>query len=106
MSTKRDYYEVLGVLTRASEQDLRDAYLQLAFEYHPDRNPGNVKVENAFRELSEAWSVLSDPVKRRAYDEGGHARADAVNEQSPSPKLTEKEAMSIVDWFFRKFSNG
>ena len=71
--TKRDYYEVLGVPKDADEAALKKAYRVLAKKYHPDANPGDKAAEAKFKEASEAYSVLSDPEKRRKYDQFGHA---------------------------------
>ena len=70
---KRDYYEVLGVARDASESDLKKAYRKLALENHPDRNPDDPEAEERFKEISEAYAVLSDAEKRSAYDRFGHA---------------------------------
>jgi len=71
--SKRDYYEVLGVPKDADEAALKKAYRVLAKKYHPDANPGDKEAEAKFKEASEAYSVLSDPEKRRKYDQFGHA---------------------------------
>ncbi|MDO4344714.1 MAG: molecular chaperone DnaJ [Eubacteriales bacterium] len=71
--TKRDYYEVLGVDRSADDATLKKAYRQLAKKYHPDMNPGDAEAEKKFKEASEAYAVLSDPEKRRQYDQFGHA---------------------------------
>ena len=73
MAEKRDYYEVLGVDRGADEATIKKAYRQLAKKYHPDMNPGDKEAEKKFKEASEAYSVLSDPDKRRQYDQFGHA---------------------------------
>ncbi len=70
---KRDYYEVLGVDKNADEAALKKAYRVLAKKYHPDMNPGDAEAEKKFKEASEAYAVLSDPEKRRQYDQFGHA---------------------------------
>ena len=70
---KRDYYEVLGVSKTADEAELKKAYRALAKKYHPDMNPGDAEAEKKFKEASEAYAVLSDPDKRRQYDQFGHA---------------------------------
>lgn len=70
---KRDYYEVLGVEKNADESAIKKAYRVLAKKYHPDMNPGDAEAEKKFKEASEAYAVLSDPEKRRQYDQYGHA---------------------------------
>ena len=76
MADKRDYYEVLGVDKNADEAALKKAYRVLAKKYHPDTNPGDKEAEAKFKEASEAYAVLSDPEKRRQYDQFGHAAFD------------------------------
>lgn len=73
MSTKRDYYEVLGVARDASEAEIKKAYRKLAVKYHPDRNPDDAEAEDKFKEAAEAYAVLSDSDKRARYDRFGHA---------------------------------
>ena len=73
MADKRDYYEVLGVDRNADDATLKKAYRKLAKKYHPDMNPGDKEAEAKFKEATEAYGVLSDPDKRRQYDQFGHA---------------------------------
>ena len=73
MAEKRDYYEVLGVERGADDATLKKAYRKLAKKYHPDMNPGDKEAEAKFKEATEAYTVLSDPEKRRTYDQYGHA---------------------------------
>jgi molecular chaperone DnaJ len=77
LNGKRDYYDVLGVLHTASDQEIKSAYRKLALQYHPDRNPGNREAEEKFKEAAEAYSVLSDAQKRANYDRFGHAGVGA-----------------------------
>src|SRR6202171_2685727 len=76
--SKRDYYEVLGVPKNASEEDIKKAYRKHAMKHHPDRNQGDStqKAEEKFKECKEAYEMLSDPQKRAAYDQYGHAGVD------------------------------
>ena len=78
MSTKRDYYEILGVRKGATPEELKKAYRELALSSHPDRVPAEKKkeAENRFKEISEAYAVLTDPQKRALYDQYGHSGVD------------------------------
>ena len=76
MAAKRDYYEVLGVAKNADEKTIKKAYRKLAKKYHPDTNAGNPDAEKKFKEVTEAYSVLSDPEKKKMYDQFGHAAFD------------------------------
>ena len=77
MADKRDYYEVLGVDKSADDATLKKAYRKLAKKYHPDVNPGDKEAEAKFKEATEAYTILSDPEKRKQYDQFGHAPAAA-----------------------------
>jgi molecular chaperone DnaJ len=72
MATKKDYYELLGVSRSATADEIKKSYRKLAMQHHPDRNANNKEAENKFKEISEAYEVLSDAGKRQAYDQYGH----------------------------------
>ena len=70
---KRDFYDTLGVAKSASQEDIKKAYRKLAMKFHPDKNAGNKEAENKFKEVKEAYEILSNEQKREAYDRFGHA---------------------------------
>ena len=76
MASKRDYYEVLGLNRDVSTDEIKKAFKKLAMKYHPDRNPDNPKAEDNFKEAKEAYEILTDPQKKSAYDQFGHAGVD------------------------------
>ena len=76
LAEKRDYYEVLGVNKGCTEEELKKAYRKLAKQYHPDLNPDDKDAEEKFKEVGEAYEVLSDKEKRAKYDQFGHAGVD------------------------------
>jgi molecular chaperone DnaJ len=77
MSTKRDFYEILGVSKTATPEEIKKAYRKVAIQFHPDKNPGNKEAEEKFKEAAEAYEVLSDSEKRAQYDRFGHAKQGA-----------------------------
>jgi molecular chaperone DnaJ len=97
---KRDYYEVLGVDRDAGDEEIKKAYRKLALKYHPDKNPGDKTAEERFKELGEAYEALSDPQKRAAYDQYGHAAFD--------PRLRASRGAEFHDPFdiFREVFGG
>lgn len=97
---KNDYYEILGVDRKASADEVKRAYKKLARKFHPDLNPGDKKAEEKFKEISEAYAVLSDPKKRRRFDTLGHA---AFAGGSP---WGERGAPPTVDEILREFNLG
>ena len=94
--TKRDYYEVLGVAKDADEATLKKAYRKVAKKYHPDMNPGDAEAEKKFKEASEAYAVLSDPEKRRQYDQYGHAAFEGGAGGAGGLDLTSTELISVI----------
>ena len=79
----RDYYKILGVDRKASEDEIKRAYRKLALQYHPDRNPGDNKAEEKFKEINEAYQVLSDPAKRSRYDQLGDSYSNWQQRGAP-----------------------
>ena len=84
--SKRDYYEILEVERVVESGGLKTAYRKLALKYHPDRNPDDPSAEERFKEVSEAYSVLSDPDKRARYDRFGHAGLDGPGAGGAGPE--------------------
>jgi molecular chaperone DnaJ len=106
MAKKRDYYEVLGVNRDASDEDIKKAYRKLAMKHHPDRNPDNPKAEEQFKEAKEAYEVLSDPQKRPAYDQYGHAGVDPQAGMGPGGAGMGGFADAFSDIFGDIFGGG
>jgi molecular chaperone DnaJ len=99
--SKRDYYEVLGVAKTASDTELKGAFRKLAMKFHPDKNPGDKAAETQFKELNEAYQVLSDAQKRAAYDRFGHAAFQQGGAGGPGFGNEFGDFMSdIFDTFF------
>jgi molecular chaperone DnaJ len=98
-TTKRDYYEVLGVARDASVQDIKSAYRKLALKLHPDRNPGDREAEEKFKEAAEAYSVLSDSEKRQRYDAYGHAGLGAGGGGGFDPTIFADFSDILGDFF-------
>src|SRR5580658_824650 len=86
-ATKQDYYELLGVDRKAPQKEIRQAYRRLARKYHPDLNPGDKSAEEKFKQVQEAYDVLSDAKKRQEYDQFGFEsdRRTAPTQQDPGP---------------------
>ncbi len=96
----KDYYKTLGVERIAKEDEIKRAYRKLALQYHPDRNPGNKKAEDKFKEINEAYQVLSDPEKRKRYDQIGESYA-RYTQRGGSPG-----AFNWEDWFAQNPEGG
>ncbi len=90
-ATKKDYYEILGIKKSASADDIRKAFRKLARKYHPDVNPGDKAAEEKFKALSEANDVLSDPKKRKIYDQLGSTRTTSIPQlPRPMPEAVQR----------------
>lgn len=88
MVTKTDYYDVLGINKNADEKTIKKAYRKLAKKYHPDINPGDSNAEAKFKEVTEAYEVLSDPEKKKLYDRFGHAAFDGTGNAQSARMVT------------------
>lgn len=97
MSKKRDYYDVLGIERKADEAAIKKAYRKLAKKYHPDTNAGNPEAEEKFKEVTEAYNVLSDKEKRKLYDQFGHA---AFEEGAGGPHFRENAQGGYQEFHF------
>jgi len=100
MMVRRDYYEILGIAREADDATIKKAYRRLALEHHPDRNPDNPEAEKAFKEASEAYQVLSDPEKKRIYDNYGH---DGLKGQGFSGFTNFEDIFSSMGGIFEEF---
>ncbi|PIW28322.1 MAG: molecular chaperone DnaJ [Rhodobacterales bacterium CG15_BIG_FIL_POST_REV_8_21_14_020_59_13] len=104
---KRDYYDVLGVDRTADDKALKSAYRKLAMQYHPDRNPGDAEAEARFKEVGEAYAALSDPQKRTAYDQMGHAAFEGgMGGGGQGPFGGHAGAADFADIFEQVFGGG
>jgi molecular chaperone DnaJ len=106
MASKRDYYEVLGLGKGASADEVKKAFRKLAFQYHPDRNkePG---AEEKFKEISEAYAVLSDPAKKEKYDTYGHAGISGAYTQEDIFRGADFSDIGInIEDIFNRFFGG
>lgn len=109
MADKRDFYEVMGVPKNATEDEIKKAYRKLAKKYHPDLNPGDKEAEAKFKEVNEAYEVLSDKDKRARYDQFGHAGVDpnfGGGAGGGSPFTGDIDLGDIFNSFFGGFGGG
>jgi molecular chaperone DnaJ len=103
MSTKRDYYEILGVAKTATAEEIKKAYRKVALQFHPDRNPGDKEAEDKFKEAAEAYEVLSNPEKRAQYDRFGHQAMRGARGPSGGPDMTMEDIFSQFGDIFGDF---
>lgn len=97
---KRDYYELLGLAKGADPSAIKKAYRKLAKKYHPDTNPGDKEAEKKFKEITEAYNILSDPEKKKLYDQFGHAAFDqsgaAMEPAVTAPVVSMVDSMEVA----------
>jgi len=103
---KQDYYVTLGVSRDVGQDELKKVYRKLAMKYHPDKNPDNAEAETRFKELSEAYAVLSDEQKRSAYDQFGHAAFEGGGGPSPGDFDFRSSFADVFDDLFGDFMGG
>ena len=101
---KKDYYDILGVNKSSSKDEIKKAYRTTAFKYHPDKNPGDKKAEDKFKEASEAYGVLSDDQKKSNYDQFGHAAFQGGNQGGGG--FDSSSFSDIFEDFFGDFTGG
>ena len=107
MSNKRDFYEILGVQKSATDVEIKSAYRKIALKYHPDRNKDNPEAETKFKEAAEAYAVLSDPNKRKTYDQFGHAGLGGAAGMGEGPGFASMEdILSAFGDIFSGFGGG
>lgn len=112
VQSERDYYAMLGVAPSATEDEVKRAYRRLALRHHPDRNPGDKRAEERFKQISEAYAVLMDPARRREYDSLRRARGEGARPREPGWRaeeifrdlFTDPRAASIFDELAREWS--
>ena len=110
--SERDYYAILGVAPNAAEDEIKRVYRRLALRHHPDRNPGDRRAEERFKEISEAYAVLMDPARRREYDSLRRARAEGARPREPGWRdeeifrdlFRDPRAASVFDELAREWS--
>ena len=94
--SKRDYYQVLDVPRTATEAEIKKSYRRLAMKFHPDRNPDDHEAEGRFKEVKEAYEVLTDAPKRAAYDQFGHAGVDAASRGGAGGGFDPRDAFGDI----------
>jgi len=93
----KDYYQILGVARNASASEIKGAYRKLAMQFHPDRNPGDKQAEERFKEMNEAYQVLSDPQKRARYNQLGHPTRSGSSKVHPATLIGASGPASRAD---------